>query len=361
MTDQGWFTDPTTRHELRYWNGSEWTEHVSDRGTASTDPLAPAPPEAAAVETPAVETPPAQAPSDWAAFRSGLADVLAKLADEQYLVLSIKGRPGFVQFAGGSNEVRGEVISNAFLDADHKLDDRHLATCRDLGWEPPSGEAFPNWYRTWAPPVPFATVAEVAVETLQKVLDIEAPSELQYKAFTDGGDALEFDTLGIGAEPEQSEEGVFMPANPEELRAAVLNTMRRVTDNAELDYDADGDLGYRVGSTVVFVRPDREKSFVRVFSPLLGDVETTDEQLRHLNDLNTRVIGVRLMKVDTTVVGVMDVMAAPYVPDHLVSACVEVGGVADEIDEEMQKVFGGRTFFGDPAPPKTIPPAGGYL
>jgi hypothetical protein len=33
-----WARDPTGRHELRYWNGSEWTEHVSDAGVPSTDP-----------------------------------------------------------------------------------------------------------------------------------------------------------------------------------------------------------------------------------------------------------------------------------------------------------------------------------
>jgi hypothetical protein len=34
-----WAADPTARHELRYWNGTTWTAHVSDRGIATTDPL----------------------------------------------------------------------------------------------------------------------------------------------------------------------------------------------------------------------------------------------------------------------------------------------------------------------------------
>ncbi|WP_139977962.1 AIM24 family protein [Nocardioides litoris] len=34
-----WHPDPTGRHELRYWDGSQWTEHVSDQGTQSTEPL----------------------------------------------------------------------------------------------------------------------------------------------------------------------------------------------------------------------------------------------------------------------------------------------------------------------------------
>lgn len=34
-----WAPDPAGRHELRYWDGTLWTEHVSDRGTMSQDPL----------------------------------------------------------------------------------------------------------------------------------------------------------------------------------------------------------------------------------------------------------------------------------------------------------------------------------
>ncbi|MBS43376.1 MAG: Tellurium resistance protein [Nocardioides sp.] len=34
-----WHPDPSGRHQLRYWDGSRWTEHVADNGTASVDPL----------------------------------------------------------------------------------------------------------------------------------------------------------------------------------------------------------------------------------------------------------------------------------------------------------------------------------
>ncbi len=34
-----WHADPTARHHHRYWDGSQWTEHVSDHGTAGTDPV----------------------------------------------------------------------------------------------------------------------------------------------------------------------------------------------------------------------------------------------------------------------------------------------------------------------------------
>ena len=35
-----WAADPTGRHELRYWNGTDWTDHVSDAGAPGIDPIA---------------------------------------------------------------------------------------------------------------------------------------------------------------------------------------------------------------------------------------------------------------------------------------------------------------------------------
>lgn len=35
----GWNPDPSGRHEYRYWDGSSWTDDVSDNGVTSTDPV----------------------------------------------------------------------------------------------------------------------------------------------------------------------------------------------------------------------------------------------------------------------------------------------------------------------------------
>ena len=34
----GWYADPAGRYELRYWDGGQWTEHVSRAGQQYTDP-----------------------------------------------------------------------------------------------------------------------------------------------------------------------------------------------------------------------------------------------------------------------------------------------------------------------------------
>lgn len=35
----GWYHDPTKRHELRYWDGFRWTEHVATSGVQAVDPM----------------------------------------------------------------------------------------------------------------------------------------------------------------------------------------------------------------------------------------------------------------------------------------------------------------------------------
>jgi hypothetical protein len=37
ITPSGWYTDPTGRHEYRYWDGANWTAMVSDGGITATD------------------------------------------------------------------------------------------------------------------------------------------------------------------------------------------------------------------------------------------------------------------------------------------------------------------------------------
>ena len=34
-----WHADPTGRHQLRYWDGSAWTNHISNEGAVGQDPL----------------------------------------------------------------------------------------------------------------------------------------------------------------------------------------------------------------------------------------------------------------------------------------------------------------------------------
>jgi len=44
MAPAGWYADPASRHENRYWDGTGWTAAVAGRGVTATDPLESPPP-----------------------------------------------------------------------------------------------------------------------------------------------------------------------------------------------------------------------------------------------------------------------------------------------------------------------------
>jgi hypothetical protein len=66
MTDgaAGWQADPTGRFEHRYWDGSQWTDHVSNAGVASTDAFAAAAAESTSPAAPEPTPPEPTTPVD---------------------------------------------------------------------------------------------------------------------------------------------------------------------------------------------------------------------------------------------------------------------------------------------------------
>ncbi len=66
-TEAQWRPDPWGAHELRYWDGTDWTEHVSDAGVQSTAPLSTVPVVSPPAATPPAATAPAATPAaGWA-------------------------------------------------------------------------------------------------------------------------------------------------------------------------------------------------------------------------------------------------------------------------------------------------------
>jgi uncharacterized protein YxjI len=65
-TPANWYPDPMGRYQVRYWDGTNWTEHVSTNGATALDPIHPVAPQAneAVPASTAVDPTPAAQPSD---------------------------------------------------------------------------------------------------------------------------------------------------------------------------------------------------------------------------------------------------------------------------------------------------------
>ena len=73
----------------------------------------------------------------WPAFEKRLAETLAALEEDQYLVVSAKRGWAYVQFAAqGSFGLRAECVGNNYLDEAHALSAGQKARMRRMGWSP---------------------------------------------------------------------------------------------------------------------------------------------------------------------------------------------------------------------------------
>lgn len=146
----------------------------------------------------------------WRTFRLRLAAALADLDEDEFLVVSYKpkGTNYFVQFAAqGAHGMRVEAVGNSYLEPSVKLSDKACQHLLDLGWKPPTyvpqpgvaepAEGSPNFYLDAAPPVPYRTLAALAVDTLREVYRVRHVGELQYTAYADENLSIRFPLLGI--------------------------------------------------------------------------------------------------------------------------------------------------------------------
>ena len=141
----------------------------------------------------------------------------------------------------------------------------------------------------------------------------------------------------------------------------LVDLLRRVSGDAGLSPDDDGDIPLAFDSAIVFVRVFNDPPIIRVFSPVLVDVRTDLDVISAVNDLNRQFALTKWMVEAGAVIAMVDLFGSPMVEQHVLHACGVVGDIANSVDEELQDRFGGRTFFGEPSSPATTQPIGGYL
>ena len=102
----------------------------------------------------------------WDDFAVRLATLLRARAqgDDRFVIVSATRRHRFVQFAANAvaKGLRGEAVSNRFLEKEERLSRPELAALRLLGWNAPNRD-YPNFWCMWRTETDLATPAAVAV------------------------------------------------------------------------------------------------------------------------------------------------------------------------------------------------------
>ncbi len=296
----------------------------------------------------------------WPPFAQKLAAVLAKLEEDQYLILAVKRSNRFIQFASqGAFGIRVETTSNHYLSKQEKLDARQIAALIKAGWHAPTGkptestpegdpDGSPNFFAEFSTPVSFEEVANLTIRTFTEILRVPHPAFLQYEAIDD--------TKGTWATMALPELGLKQakpkaPAdNLETLSISLLTTLKQETGISDLDYDNDGDIGIRYGSAVAFVHLIGDPLHIRIYSPILHDVEESPGIFSRLNDINANETLMRFFFKNGVIYGASEISAVPYVADHVVQSLAHFCMIADGMDSLLQAEFGGRTAFVEPMP-----------
>ncbi len=249
------------------------------------------------------------------------------------------------------DQLRAFAVSNRMLPREHQLSMKHLGDVVALGWRPPGVVAGSDQrFGLELPRSESVRAAKIITRTLREVYGSPHPAFLLYAAVDDAG-ATVTDPPSLGVARIEDEGIHFGHPNLvglplDQCVAYTLSAMLKVAPDS-LPVDADGDIGIRSGSAMVFVRVREQPPLVEVFSPVLTEVEENQRLYQRLSELTHRMPIGRLYFAGGTVWSGVTVFGRDFQASHLMLAVEVMTGLADELDDRLSREFGGRRFFGD--------------
>ena len=268
--------------------------------------------------------------------------------------------------------VEALAVGNAGLPEGYRMDRSAVADLVALGWSPPgvlagSGDSFGLRSSTGTA----TKLAAIVSRTLRDVYGAPHPAFLVYLVHDDADEPIDTAPLATARHAPSIDEDVTLEdiesagTLAEALTGAaddvipledrvktVVATMSKTTVD-QLQLDTDGDIGIRAGSAMVFVRVRDNPPLVDVFSPVLTEVEPTEQLYVRLSELTNRMPIGRLYCAQDTVWASIPVFGRNFQATHLMLAVQVMTGLADELDDRLHGEFGGRRFFGEGDKPAT--------
>lgn len=143
----------------------------------------------------------------------------------------------------------------------------------------------------------------------------------------------------------------------EVLQPFIEKTVAQYLGVDEVHVWEDGTIPIRSGSTVVNVRlvqgENASHPVLQVYCPLLSEVDSSPELLSRLNDVNGNLTFVRAFWTDRQVILAMELLAESLDRDQVAHAVSLVSLAGDFWDSELNKTFGGSTYFAEEPPTAT--------
>lgn len=304
----------------------------------------------------------------WREFAGALAAVLPTLPSGAHVELTLdptaSGTGSAVYSVSVAIADDGRIgalaVGNAALPQGYRMDRSAVADLVALGWSPPGVvEGSGDYFGLRTTVADANRLAATVSRTLRDVYGAPHPAFLVYLVHDADDAPLNVAPLGT-ARPESVldedideavaavERGTGLEdviALDEQVRMVVAAMMKSTPD--QLQVDSDGDIGIRAGSAMVFVRVRDNPPLVDVFSPVLTEVEPTEQLYVKLSELTNRMPIGRLYCANDTVWASIPVFGRNFQSTHLMLAVQVMTGLADELDDRLHGEFGGKRFFGE--------------
>jgi type III secretion system-like peptide-binding chaperone len=261
------------------------------------------------------------------------------------------------------------AVGNADLPQAYRLDRNSVGALVALGWSPPgvvpgAGESFgARLSRDEA-----RRLGVLMTRTLRDVYGAPHPAFLTYLAHDAHSQLVAIP--GLGAARSLVSIADLTNGNGDDDPPSTSRALVRVSDEGDdglplhdkvttvvarllkttpeaLPVDPDGDIGIRSGSAMVFVRVRDNPPLVDVFSPILTEIEPTEQLYVKLSELTNRMPIGRLYCTNDTVWASVPVFGRDFQATHLMLAVQVMTGLADELDDRLHGEFGGKRFFGE--------------
>jgi hypothetical protein len=289
----------------------------------------------------------------WRELRQRLADRLAELADDEYVVLELAaetegGAAPYCQAIADAGRLHVEAVSNVYLAADHALDGGQDEALQALGFAEPDTVDLPGNTNYWVDLEQRAAdrAAVMMVRALREVHAVVHPAYL-------GGDAL----VGRPTERQDQPSGDVVPPRPrrgepdpdDPRYPQSSDEVREVIDVAVSDlydeqpaWDEDGDLPLATQRGVVWVTVGSQTPRVLLHAPLVNDVVDEERVLVEVNLLNRREFGLTFSVQDGHVRVTRELDVRVVVPAQLAAEMERLVTQVDAWATDLVARVGGR-------------------
>ena len=317
----------------------------------------------------------------WARFRARLADVIAGLEGDEAFWFDLEvgiddedlpGAAPYVQFmAWGDDLVRGEVVSNAYLDERFRLTEADEQLLLELGWTAPThgrGDEQDSGSANFHLDVETREADRLAVMTVRALREVFGCA---HPVFLDADELLDAyqgipavvpvpptaavpavpevaaGEVAAGATAENSEladEAATFPTNHEHLQELIDKALGAMFERP-LTHDRDGDVRVVTGKSVIFVQVVDDRPAVDLYAEVVSDVCDLERAAEEVAILNGGRSSMRFYVRDDQVVMRFRIYAWPFSPTQLRVALADVRRDLDDLAPALATRVRGRLFL----------------